>query len=682
MTKWYSVVPVILFFAALKLSDYSFVESIEYTYYDQLQRNHEITKVNDIVLVNIDEKAIEKEGQYPWARNTISEYIDKSPINSLIVSTIIWSEQDRFAGDKALSESLSQKAVVLASAPTRQTTTNDLGIYANVSTFGKATETLIDYSGLLTPIPELAQMAMGVGAVSAEVDQPSGVLRRVPLLVSINGQPYPSLGLDTVRVFLGEPSYTVKYNELGMEWVRLGRQDPITTQPTAELPIAFWHEFEQISILDPMPEGKVLIFGVTAEGYSNPVATPMGAMYPHEIQAQQIYTLMSGVEILRPDYTRFIELLMILLACTGILIAVYRLGTVWACVVSITLLGASPALGYYAWTTNYFFLDIIWPTVAGIVVFAQSSFNKYYTTYKLKEQIKKQFGTYLSPAMVQKLQDDPTLLKLGGETRYMTFLFCDIRGFTPISEQYKTNPQGLTELVNRFLSPMTDIIMNNEGTIDKYMGDCIMAFWNAPLDVEEQEKMAVKTSVEMYEGLETLNAELESEGLLPINIGVGINTGSVVVGNMGSDQRFDYSVLGDAVNLAARLEGQTKGYGVKTIVGEDTAKELGDDYAILEIDKLAVKGKTEGVTIYSVLGDFDWWNSNSHIAMESQQHDKMIDMYRRKQFDHASALCEQLRGCFLGEMSDYYDIWIDRCEEMKTKDLPEDWDGTYIATTK
>ena len=181
-----------------------------------------------------------------------------------------------------------------------------------------------------------------------------------------------------------------------MEWVRLGRQDPITTQPTAELPVAFWHEFETISILDPMPEGKVLIFGVTAEGVANPVPTPMGAMYPHEIQAQQIYTLMSGIEILRPDYTRFIELLMIVLACAGILLAVYRLGTIWACVVSVGLLSASPALGYYAWTTNYFFLDIVWPTVAGVVVFAQASFNKYYTTYKLKEQIKKQFGTYLS----------------------------------------------------------------------------------------------------------------------------------------------------------------------------------------------------------------------------------------------------------------------------------------------
>ena len=673
MTKWWSVVPVILLFAFLKVSQSDFVQSIEYTYYDQLQKNHVKSTVNDIVLVNIDEKAIEKEGQYPWARNTISKYIDKSPINSLLVSTIIWSEPDRFLGDQELSRSISQKAVILASAPTRQTTTTDLGIYANVSTFGKATETLIDYSGLLAPIPELAQMSMGVGAVSAEVDQPSGVLRRVPLLVSINGQPYPSLGLDTVRVFLGEPSYTIKNNELGVEWIRLGRQDPITTQPTAELPVAFWHEFESISILDPLPEGKVLILGVTAEGVSNPVPTPLGPMYPHEIQAQQIYTLMSGIEILRPDYTRFIELLMIILACTGILIAVYRLGTVWACVVSVGLLGASPALGYYAWTTNYFFLDIIWPTVAGIVVFAQSSFNKYYTTYKLKEQIKKQFGTYLSPAMVQKLQDDPSLLKLGGETRNMTFLFCDIRGFTPISEQYKTNPQGLTELVNRFLTPMTDIIMDNEGTIDKYMGDCIMAFWNAPLDVRYQEHMAVKTSVEMYKHLEILNEELEGEGLLPINIGVGINTGEVVVGNMGSNQRFDYSVLGDAVNLAARLEGQTKSYGVKTLIGEDTKIGLSEEFFTLELDNLAVKGKTEPVKIYTVLTEA--------IDVEIEMHKEMMKAYYAKQFDVAIKFCEDLKRCFNGELHDYYVMWQDRCRDC-IDTVPDDWDGVFRATSK
>jgi adenylate cyclase len=675
MTKWWSVLPIIFIFCALKVTESDFVKSIEYTYYDQLQRGHQTTKVNDIVLVNIDENAIEKEGQYPWPRNIIAKYIENAPINSLLVSTMIWSEPDRFAGDKELSESLSRKALVLASAPTRQTTTSDLGIYANVSTFGKPTSTLIDYSGILPPIQDLAQFAMGVGAVSAEVDQPSGVLRRVPLIVSINGQPYPSLGLDTVRVFLGEPSYTIKNNELGVEWIRLGRQDPITTQPTSELPVAFWHEFEQISILDPMPEGKVLIFGVTAEGYSNPVPTPTGPMYPHEIQAQQIYTLMSGVEILRPDYTRFLELLMILIACTGILIAVYRLGTIGACITSIALLGASPAIGYYAWTNSYFFLDIIWPTVAGVVVFAQSSFNKYYTTYKLKEQIKKQFGTYLSPAMVQKLQDDPSLLRLGGETRNMTFLFCDIRGFTPISEQYKTNPQGLTELVNRFLTPMTDIIMENEGTIDKYMGDCIMAFWNAPLDVQYQEYMAVKTSVEMYKHLDTLNAELESEGLLPINIGVGINTGEVVVGNMGSNQRFDYSVLGDAVNLAARLEGQTKSYGVKTLIGEDTKTQLNEEYFTLELDNLAVKGKTEPVKIYTVLTEA--------IDVEIEMHEQMMRAYYAKQFDQAIAFCEDLKRCFKGEIADYYRMWQDRCRSLdNTLDKDKPWDGVYVATSK
>ena len=326
-------------------------------------------------------------------------------------------------------------------------------------------------------------------------------------------------------------------------------------------------------------------------------------------------------------------------------------------------------------------MDIVWPTVAGVVVFAQASFNKYYTTYKLKEQIKKQFGTYLSPAMVQKLQDDPTLLRLGGETRNMTFLFCDIRGFTPISEQYKTDPQGLTSLVNRFLTPMTDIIMDNEGTIDKYMGDCIMAFWNAPLDVAHQEYCAVKTSIQMYEHLEVLNEELESEGLLPINIGIGINTGEVVVGNMGSNQRFDYSVLGDAVNLAARLEGQTKSYGVKTLIGEDTKSELNDEFVTLELDNLAVKGKTEPVTIYTVLGTTKSLDENTAYHVEVKVHEEMMKLYKAKQFDMAIKFCEDLKRCFGGEMTEYYKMWQQRCLDCKDN-VPEDWDGIYRATSK
>jgi adenylate cyclase len=254
-------------------------------------------------------------------------------------------------------------------------------------------------------------------------------------------------------------------------------------------------------------------------------------------------------------------------------------------------------------------------------------------------------------------------------------LFCDIRGFTPISEQYKTNPQGLTELVNRFLTPMTDIIMENEGTIDKYMGDCIFAFWNAPLDVAYQEYCAVKTSVEMYKGLEELNAELESEGLLPINIGIGINTGECVVGNMGSNQRFDYSVLGDSVNLAARLEGQTKGYGVKTLLGEETKAALNEEYFTLELDNIAVKGKEEPVKIYTVV--------EQATPVEVEMHQEMMKAYYAKQFDVAIKFCEDLKRCFGGEIEKYYDIWQQRCRELDdTLDKGEPWDGVFRATSK
>jgi adenylate cyclase len=603
MTKWYSVLPIIFLLAFLKVSQYDTVKAVEYIYYDYLQRSHEIIEVDDIVLVNIDEEAIRKEGQYPWPRQTLAKYINQAPNNSLLVSTMIWSEEDRFAGDQELSASLSQKAVILASAPTRQTTTDDLGIYANVSTFGAGPETLVNYTGLLTPIPELAQYAMGVGAVSAELDQPTGVLRRVPLIVGINGQPYPSLGLDAVRVFLGEPSYTVKKNDLGIEWIRLGRQDPLITQPTSELPVAFWNKFKTQSILDPIPEGKVVILGVTAEGVANPVPTPVGAMYPHEVQGHQIQTLISGVQILRPDWSVAAELAILLIVCLGILVSVYTLPTIAAVIVSFGLLLSVMSSGFYVWHSGYLFLDVVWASLAGILVFGQSSFNRYYTTYKQKEQIKKQFGTYLSPEMVYLLQKDPSLLKLGGERKEMSFLFMDIVGFTPISEHYKNNddPEGLVDLINEYLDAMTKIILNNGGTIDKYMGDCIMAFWNAPLPCENHADLAVKSGIEIEIKTNELRRRYQEQGLPPINVGTGINTGTCIVGNMGSESRFDYSVIGDAVNLAARLEataarGEYLEY--KTIYSRATMDQL-TTIESRPIGDIKVKGKEELITIYS-----------------------------------------------------------------------------------
>ena len=605
MTKWWSVLPVIVLFAFLKLTQADIVKTVQFGYYDQLQKNQEIVSVDDIVLVNIDESAIEKEGQYPWPRQTIAKYINSAPNNTLLVSTMIWSEPDRFAGDQELSNSIAQKPMILASAPTRQTTTVDLGIYANVSTFGKPVDSLIDYSGILTPIPELAQMSMGIGAVSAEVDQPTGVLRRVPLMVGINGTPYPSLGLDAIRVWIGEPSYTVKYNSLGVEWIRLGKQDPLITEPSSELPVAFWHDFKSQSILEPIPEGKIAILGVTAEGYSNPVATPKGAVYPHEVQGHQIQTVLSGVQILQPDWTVIVELLVLVGICLGILVAVYMLSTVLGVIVSIGFLVFPLGLSFYVWNDSFLFLDGVWASLAGILVFGQSSFNQYYTTFKLKEQVKKQFGTYLSPDMVYMLQKDPTLLKLGGERKEMSFLFMDICGFTPISEHYKNNndPEGLVELVNEFLNEMTQIILKNGGTIDKYMGDCIMAFWNAPLPCDNHAELAVKSAIEIERKTDELRKIYNERGLPPINVGTGINTGDCIVGNMGSDSRFDYSVIGDAVNLAARLEatasrGDYKDY--PTIYSRFTMEQLTDTSSV-KIGQIKVKGKEELIDIYTFL---------------------------------------------------------------------------------
>jgi adenylate cyclase len=227
-------------------------------------------------------------------------------------------------------------------------------------------------------------------------------------------------------------------------------------------------------------------------------------------------------------------------------------------------------------------------------------FNRFVKEFSQKQQIKKQFEHYLAPAMVKKLQKDPSLLKLGGETRVMTFMFSDIRGFTPISEKYKGNPEGLTKLINRFLTRMTNIVIKNGGTIDKFMGDCIMAFWNAPIDDKHHEKNAVQTAIEMQAELKKLNEQLSAEGLPAINIGIGINTGEALVGNMGSEQRFDYSVIGDAVNLASRLESSSKTLGKTLIVGESTVNETAKDYDYKFVDEITVKGKTEPVKVYTI----------------------------------------------------------------------------------
>ena len=385
--------------------------------------------------------------------------------------------------------------------------------------------------------------------------------------------------------------------------VRVPKFKTIKTDANARIWLRWNKQFETVSAAEfniEQVRGKTVILGITAEGIGGVIATPNGEAYSHMPIAVSLQTVINGENIVRLDTATFLEYVAAgVLAIIIILLAGFA--PYWLVGAVLLSVWTGTAYGAYFYFVKHLQLwDASWILLVTTITGFHAVFNRFVKEFSLKQQIKKQFEHYLAPAMVKKLQKDPSLLKLGGETRTMTFLFSDIRGFTPISEKYKGNPEGLTKLINRFLTRMTDIIIKNGGTIDKFMGDCIMAFWNAPIDDPEHEENAVQAALEMQEELKLLNAELTKEKLPNINIGIGINTGEALVGNMGSDQRFDYSVIGDAVNLASRLESSSKTLGKTLVVGEDTFKAAKYNYTFDYVDEITVKGKTEKIKVYTI----------------------------------------------------------------------------------
>jgi len=321
--------------------------------------------------------------------------------------------------------------------------------------------------------------------------------------------------------------------------------------------------------------------------------------------------------------------------------------------------------------SNGWLIDYTWPAACIFITWSVATFIRFVTESKSKQQIKKQFEHYLAPPIVKLLQKDPSLLKLGGDTRELSILFSDLRGFTTISEHFKTNPQGLTELVNKYLTPMTGCVIQHNGTVDKFIGDALMAFWNAPLDVEDHKVHCINCGLEMFDLLKKLNEEIKDQELPELKIGVGINSGDVVVGNMGSEQRFDYTCLGDAVNLSSRLEGQTKEYGVGLIAGQGTVEGIEDRFNFIELDKIAVKGKKEGVRIFTVLED----------NIDVTHHNKFLEFYRERNWSGALNLLE-LNIMTYPYLETYYSMMKKRIHLLEKSNLDSDWDTIYRATSK
>ena len=630
------VVVFAIVLTGIRIDDSSTVKTLRYKTWDKFQVIHPREVVSDsVTVVNITESDLKTYGQWPWPRHVMAMLHAKiADAGAILVNyNILFAEADRMSGveylksmpmtnelreqlgttlldtDAVFSTVLreSKRAVLMMSVK------NEAGVELPSTTQiiekGNVKPWLYEYGGIVSPHRKVSAGASGMG-VNVTSPEPDAVVRKMPVLIRINGKIYPSMILENVRLLNGSKRIKVIAKEHGIDEVLVSKKAGIPVNHNAEMYINYAdpNNYVQMSATDILSgnynenkiKNRIVIVGLDAAGLSVLKYTPHGLTTDQNITAQALDTLLTGKYLLRTPQADTYEIVFLALLLLLLVLVLPRTSVLLA-VPLLLFVEVGVAYGaFMAYTNKGFLVDPSWIMLSVFLIWSHSVYNNFATQSRLRQQIKKQFEHYLDPGMVKKLQKDPSLLKLGGETRTMTFLFCDIRGFTPISEKYKGNPAGLTKLINRFLTRMTDVIISNGGTIDKFMGDCIMAFWNAPIENKKHREMAVKSALEMTKALAELNVRLQAEGLPQINIGIGINTGDALVGNMGSEQRFDYSVIGDAVNLASRLESSSKTLGKTIVIGEDTRHTIETSYPFEYIDSITVKGKSEAVKVYTI----------------------------------------------------------------------------------
>lgn len=723
----------------LRLSLFDFYQQIAPRQYEDV----------GVRIVDIDEQSLEKQGQWPWPRTRLARllYQLRASGASVVGFDMVFAEPDRTSPSRVINDWPQSPEQERISELTSQLPDHDQ-LFAqfiagtgnvvtavqlrngefdalprqvgNFSAAGEAGRVLSDFVPVLPSAAKnldvIEDAATGNALINVSPEQ-DGIVRRVPLLAAIDhnqpviGKPvYPTLTVEMLRVLQNAPqtmlvrmsgaSGSTRWtNSEGIASVRVGAIT-IPTDHAGNMWVHFTGHrpdryLSATDILDGTitPESlqnKMIVVGTSAAGLLDLRSSPLNRIIPGvEIHAEMLEQMLLEHFLTRPYWAAEIEMLGLLLVGLFFILAVPRLGAIWPALIGLTIITAALGISWWAYTDKLLLIDPLYPIVALIAVYLSTSSLGFMRTEGERRQVRAAFANYLSPALVEQLAQHPEQLKLGGETRDMTLMFCDVRGFTSISEGFKSNPQGLTQLINRLLTPLTKCILDHEGTIDKYMGDCIMAFWNAPLDVERHAHHACDSALSMFNALDILNAERLEEAkrnhqdFQPLKIGIGINSGDCLVGNMGSEQRFDYSVLGDAVNLASRLEGQSKNYGVNIVLGEDTAKQVENDFATLELDLIAVKGKSEAVHIFTLLGDAPLRGSEAFKTCQAL-HDAMLDAYRSQKWDLAEDLITQCRDASrdVGTFAELYDMYVERIATFRKTPPPTDWDGVFVATSK
>jgi adenylate cyclase len=675
VSPWTAIVTLILILI-VRIADPAFVESVRLRYFDTLITGKTATQ-NSIYTVNIDEKSLEQYGQWPFPRDVygkiIKDLYDRGA--GLVVFNVLMPEPDRSGKDAMLAETMRKYPVVLSNVPAQQTK-NEPRVPGSAVLGPEHLNTIVRYPGMIANIPSLENSAVGVGTTNTlpEID---GVNRRLPLIVTVDGKLYPNLAVETLRVATNNSTFQVKLNANGVEKMRLpGDIGIIDTDSLGRVWIDWSQRNHSVSLHD-LPadfKGSIVIVGTSAAGIANPVATAIGPVWPQDLQAAVIGTMINKVNIKRPDWAEGAEAITLILLSLSLLFL-----SRW---VYVGMAAGAVAIVAVVPISNYFYTHHLWLLdgtllVAGLILVMLHAYGiKFVIEYLQKQRIKKQFGGYASPMVVEMLQKNPDIIKQGIK-KEVSICFSDLRGFTPLGESFGDDVKGLTEVMNGYMDAITKPVLEANGMIIKYIGDASMHIHNAPMDDPEHPKTAVQTALRMLKAVDQFNIELTAKGRPPVGMGAGINTGLGYIGEMGSTQRHSYDVLGDAVSTTARLESQCKNYGVLLIVGPETYHRTLNDFFYLKLDDLAVKGKTVGLEIYTVLD----LNSTEH-SEDRALHMAMHADYRNQNFDAAIAKCKKLKSKFDNQMKKYYDMWTERCEFMKTQTLPADWNGVFVATSK
>jgi adenylate cyclase len=686
-----------------------------------------------VVIVDIDEASLKEIGQWPWPRTVVADLVTRIAEQGALAIGFdaIFPEPDRMSpaiaehsfrgidaetrakldslpsNDEVLANAIKQSRVVVGQAgsplPVPRTPA-ELTLQTGFAVIGPdPTPLLVTFPGLLRNVLPIEEAAAGRGLFSIDPER-DGIIRRVAMVMQAQGALVPSLTMEMLRVVSHASAIQVRVNDAGVHSVSVHGPAGGVSVPT-DRNGQIWVHFNKhdpdrfVSAKDVLQNrlppdrlrGKLVLLGTSAIGIAllDTKTTPVEPAMPGvEVHAQILESVLTQSPLTHPEYAIGAEIIMAVLIGLAIIIAAPLLSATVVIVLGAGLIAGLIALSWYLFVVHSLLIDFTYPLISSWLIYLVLTFVNYFREQKQRQQIRSAFGYYLSPHMVEQLARSPEKLVLGGEERRMTILFSDVRGFTTISEHYKDDPQGLTHLMNRFLTPLTNAIIERKGTIDKYIGDAIMAFWNAPVDDAEQEVNACDAALAMQERATVLNAELKREAdknggvYMPLRIGIGLNTGPCVVGNMGSDFRFNYSVLGDTVNVASRLEARTKDYGLPLVIGSRTAERAKDKFATMEIDLIQVKGKKQPEAVFTVLGRADL-EQDPRCQELRKLNAEMLASFRKQKWDQALDLIGRCRKAADGlDVTGLYSMYEARIDTYRADPPPPDWDGVYEAESK